>query len=875
MSKLKIYILQSTHWDREWYSPFQSFRYNLVEMLDGLVDILDKDADYGLFCTDGQTVLLEDYKEICPENAEKLKKYIADGRVKVGPWYVMPDEFLLSGESLIRNLAYGHKLAEKWGGKAWKFGYVNDIFGHIAQMPQIFNGFGIYGAYTSRGTGDTDKNLLLWTSPDGSECTLTVGSYSKFAVGHKASRDTADEDKFIKEWVDQVIARTDAPIIFLSYTHDHTKADEKSGKLITTLKRIYPDAEVGFFDLAEMSEELKVYKDAFPKVEGELNYPLKKRGGDTDNYPTLFGCISSYYPLKYLNDRCQNLLEKRIEPMAALMDMEGKPLKRRFIELAYEYLMKNHPHDSICGCSIDRVHTDMLYRFDQVNDISNRLYDQFLFQNGCFEDKVAGCGLKVRLYNFTPYPFKGIRRAQIPFPANYPQQRTGVAYYDPVNNFKIKTHRGEVVKHQIIDIQRGVDVPFSPYLEATRPRDVYTVSLEAEIVPFGYSEFVVYPDSEPSVSRKSLLTGMDSAENEFISLKITENGHITITDKRTNKVYSDLHSYVDDGEVGDGWRHQELKLDKKVKDSGCAAVSVVADGENEVVFMIEMEMVLPKHLDGATFKRSEETDKMKLQSTVTLCRGDAFVTVETQIQNNIKDHRLRVMFPTDTEGDKYFASQAFCFVERPTGVNYATDTWIEPYNLEQNTSGIAGKRNAAGEGLAVVSPYGIHECSCNDDSRATLSFTLLRAFDRVRRQKGAKGAQIQGSLKYKYAIVPMQGGQPNSDLLRIQHGLADTDIVFAKPSPVEEKATEKSYFAVDNKDVILSAFKCAECGNGYIVRLYNASDKAQNAKLTFGIPTKEVFECNLNEEKRGSCEVVNNSVDVRFDKWQIKTFMVL
>ena len=105
--------------------------------------------------------------------------------------------------------------------------------------------------------------------------------------------------------------------------------------------------------------------------------------------------------------------------------------------------------------------------------------------------------------------------------------------------------------------------------------------------------------------------------------------------------------------------------------------------------------------------------------------------------------------------------------------------------------------------------------------------------------------------------------------------IADTDIVFAKPSPVEEKATEKSYFAVDNKDVILSAFKCAECGSGYIVRLYNASDKAQNAKLTFGIPTKEVFECNLNEEKRGSCEVVNNSVDVRFDKWQIKTFMVL
>ena len=104
MKKMKIYVLQSTHWDRELYQPFQGFRYNLVEMLDGLVDILERDGDFGLFCTDGQTVLLEDYKEICPENAKKLEKYIKEGRVKVGPWYVMPDELLLSGESLIIEL---------------------------------------------------------------------------------------------------------------------------------------------------------------------------------------------------------------------------------------------------------------------------------------------------------------------------------------------------------------------------------------------------------------------------------------------------------------------------------------------------------------------------------------------------------------------------------------------------------------------------------------------------------------------------------------------------------------------------------------------------------------------------------------------------
>lgn len=875
MKGLKIYILQSSHWDREWYSPFQSFRYNLVEMLDALVEILEKDKDFGLFCTDGQTVLLEDYKEINPENAKKLKGFIEEGRVKVGPWYVMPDELLLSGESLIRNLAYGHKLAKEWGGEPWKFGYVNDIFGHIAQMPQIFKGFGIDGAYTSRGTGNTAKNQLVWVSPDGSECLLTVGPYSEFAFGYKKRRGTPEADEFLKKWVDAVIERTPAPVIFLSYTHDHARADKNSGQLLADLKRLYPDAEVGFFDLAQMVEELKPYKAEFPVIEGELNKPLDVRGGMIDNYPTLFGAISSYYPLKYLNDRCQNTLEKRIEPMAAVMDIEGAPLKRRFIELAYEYLMKNHPHDSICGCSIDRVHTDMLYRFDQVNDIANRLYDQFLFINKNFENDAVDSGLKIRLYNFTPNSFKGVRRIEVEFPQNYPTKRTGVAYYDPVNNFKILNAKGEEVEYQIIDIKRGVGVQATPYTEAARIKDIYTISLEAEIVSFGFTEYTVCPCKERKASRKTLNFGTNFAENDLVRLDIKENGRLNITDKATGKIYSDLNGYIDDGEVGDGWRHQDLKLDTVITDFGNGAqISVVSGGINEVVFKVEKEMLLPTHLNGITFKRGEEKAPLKIKTFVTLKRNDAAVTVETEIENNIKDHRLRVTFPTDIKGENYFASQAFCFVERKVGVDNSTDSWVEPYNLEQNTAGIVGKRNNMGEGLAVVSPFGIHECSCNNDERSTLSFTLLRAFDRVRRQKGAIGAQIQKTLKYKYAIMPLNEKVNYSDLLRLQHNLADTDISVTIPSALENKSLEKSYFKIDNKDIVLSMFKCAEDGNGYILRVFNASNTTQTAKVEFTPQIKTVYECNLNEENICECEVLGNSFKADFGKWQIRTFRV-
>jgi mannosylglycerate hydrolase len=134
-----IFFFSGTHWDREWYESFQGFRFKLVKMMNSLIDTLEKNEDFKVFHLDGQTIVLEDYIEIMFQNRQRLEKLIREGRILIGPWYVMPDEFLLSGESLVRNLMMGHRISEEWGVDAWKFGYVCDIFGHIAQMPQIFN----------------------------------------------------------------------------------------------------------------------------------------------------------------------------------------------------------------------------------------------------------------------------------------------------------------------------------------------------------------------------------------------------------------------------------------------------------------------------------------------------------------------------------------------------------------------------------------------------------------------------------------------------------------------------------------------------------------------------------------------------------------
>ena len=139
----RLHVLSHTHWDREWYQTFQGFRKRLVFHLDALLDLMESDEAYRYFHLDGQTACLLDYLEVRPENRDRLCRLIESGRILIGPWFTMPDELLLSGESLVRNLLLGHRLCRDFGTKPMPVGYVTDIFGHNSQFPQILKGFGI------------------------------------------------------------------------------------------------------------------------------------------------------------------------------------------------------------------------------------------------------------------------------------------------------------------------------------------------------------------------------------------------------------------------------------------------------------------------------------------------------------------------------------------------------------------------------------------------------------------------------------------------------------------------------------------------------------------------------------------------------------
>jgi alpha-mannosidase len=102
---LVIHLVAHTHWDREWYRPAAQFQQRLVALIDELID-----EPPGMpFLLDGQTVVLEDYLALRPGRADELTARLRAGALEAGPWYVLPDELIPSGEALIRNLLAGRR----------------------------------------------------------------------------------------------------------------------------------------------------------------------------------------------------------------------------------------------------------------------------------------------------------------------------------------------------------------------------------------------------------------------------------------------------------------------------------------------------------------------------------------------------------------------------------------------------------------------------------------------------------------------------------------------------------------------------------------------------------------------------------------------
>lgn len=363
----EITIVSHTHWDREWYQPFQVFRFQLIELIDYLLDLLDRDPDYRSFLLDGQTIILEDYLAMRPDREADLKRYIAEERLLIGPWHILPDEFLVSAEATVRNLMLGAKVCAQFGTRM-PVGYTPDPFGHISQLPQILAGCGLPAAALQRGLSDEPPELW-WEAPDGTRLLLI---YFRAGYGNLAWAPTTPDafTRAVEVQIDRLAPHSHTSRLLMLNGTDHMMPQAKLPELIAQAnQRLEGRAVIRHGTLPEhvaaVRDQIAGRADALPVVHGELRSPKR--------FPVLPGVYSARLWIKQANRANEIALERYAEPVSALAQVFGGKNRSGELWQAWRYLIENHPHDSICGCSIDQVHDEMRTRFAWSHQIADKI----------------------------------------------------------------------------------------------------------------------------------------------------------------------------------------------------------------------------------------------------------------------------------------------------------------------------------------------------------------------------------------------------------------------------------------------------------------------------------------------------------------------
>ncbi len=445
-----IHIISHTHWDREWYLTFQQFRLKLVRLIDGLLEILEQDPEFKHFMLDGQTIILHDYLQIRPEKEAVLRAHIQSGRILIGPWYILPDMFLVSPEAHIRNLLQGARDCRKFGPRM-NVAYIPDSFGHPGQVPQIVKGFDLQAACVWRGLDDQPPEIW-WQAPDGARVFM---AYLRDSYSNGAGLPTSDLPQFTRQLSqarDALAAVSQADAFLVMFGTDHMAPSADTSAAIAYANRHLPETTVLHSTLPAYLEQIQplVENGNIPTVRGELR--------SSKRVPLLPGVLSTRMWIKQSNHASQNRLEKWAEPFSVFAEQVIGAEKKRLpqqdsgreqvrygdrlsnpepvLRQGWRLLMENHPHDSICGCSIDQVHDEMRPRFDQVDQITEEIINQSLktLASAITTQSEGACSAIV-VFNPT-----GILRSEIvPVKLNLPES---------IGVFEIVDQHGVPLQHQ-------------------------------------------------------------------------------------------------------------------------------------------------------------------------------------------------------------------------------------------------------------------------------------------------------------------------------------------------------------------------------------------------------------------------------------------
>jgi alpha-mannosidase len=809
---LTLHVIPHTHWDREWYLPFQLMRVKLVHLCDRLLELL-RDPEFPAFTLDGQTVVLEDYLEIRPERRAELERLIESGRILIGPWTVLPDEFLVSPEALIRNLLRGAEVAGRFG-RRMDVGYVPDPFGHIGQLPQILRGFGIDGAVFRRGLGD-EPCELFWESPDGSRVLVSYLRNGYDNAAHMPAEPVGYASVAARKRDSLARHSRASHLLFMAGT-DHMEPPEGLGRLLAAVDlgadRVVPSTLPRYFEA--LRKEIALRGVELPVVRGELRDPRR--------HHLLPGVLSSRAWIKQRNDACERLLERWAEPFSAFAERVcGGEADRAagtghlptprvrdaaaLLREAWRLLLSCHPHDSICGCSVDQVHEEMRPRFHQVEQIATEVLRQSLQSLADAVDTRellrSGAESALVVFNATAHARSERLRVRLALPAGATgfeivdgagralpcrelerEERTlatleleaaqlpgmlsnvdsGQLLDQAILDVDVRSERSRaevellVGRNQLPDraaierarseLQGLIEVgEVASYRIVIRMATEVLVELFApELPPLGYRSFGLRP--APRAPRGEQLDHGRTIENEHLRIEAEPDGRVALLDRRSGARFSNLLGLRDVADRGDSYNFCPLEGDRPIEaPEGSAGVRRV-ETETGSELEIERRVRVPRALAPDRRARSAESTVLVVRTRIRLAPGAARADVELEIESDACDHRLQLLAPLGEPVASADFGAHFDVVPRSTEAPRGETTWAEQPRPEHPVRDFVAARRPSDRAGLCVAARGLREATAEPDG--TLAFTLIRAFgwlsrDDLSSRRGGAGPSLE------------------------------------------------------------------------------------------------------------------------------------
>ncbi|PEL13570.1 glycoside hydrolase family 38 C-terminal domain-containing protein [Bacillus sp. AFS017336] len=857
----KVHVVAHSHWDHEWYFTIEDSHVLLIQNLDYLIETLENNPKFTSYCFDAQLSVVERYLEIRPQNKERLMKLVKERRLFIGPWYTQTDALLGKTEAVIRNLLYGYKMGEEMG-HSMSIGYSPDIFGQHAYFPSFYKEFGMNYSIFQRGVynDQIEKDLnFKWVAPNGANIKT-----NNIFFGYGPGKFLSSDPEYVQDRLTPILDRlsemnSNTDILLLPSGGDQVLVRRKFPEIVEELNNLDTDYEFVLSDYETFMEETWKDESFLNVIEGELLACQKSRIHNT--------CRSERYDIKRLNYLVENKIVNILEPLAIIAQKSGLEYPQEWLDIIWKKVFDSQAHNGIGASNSDDANHDIVMRLTSAMRITDDLINLLKKQITTAVSNETGENNIVTVFNTNPKTYSGNARVVV-----FTNEEKFSLLDCDGNNVEFSTLDQELIiggRKVIVTAQGEKEVEIPNYYRSV-------LLIKADQIPaMGYSTYIIKTGNE---TMNLLVTEQSKQiQNEYLQLSI-ENGYLELFNKEEQTTLVDFISFDNVADAGDSFDFSPLEGDEQIYIDKPELLKVEKSPFIHKM-TIKHQIILPQDIEER--KEHKYSTKFEIITELELHTGESFLRVRHTIDNNVKDHRVRVLLKSNIQNpEKSYADQGYSLMERSVTNPYLS-TWRETGFVEapvpiyplENIVAISDENHTFATLVGGIKEYEVLP------ETGELSLTLFRSNGflgqdnllwRPGRASGINNkivytpdGQVLKKMEFEYAIYTAQASlqaeklfdlankfEVHQEAYQLQQLNTFEERLerFEIPFPVEKLPREQSIFEIDNPAVFMSCCKKAWSDDSIVIRLFNPTESAQPVTIN-SESLKDKFLTSLAEER--------------------------